>query len=81
MLCNYAFTKIISSLFVSSLRAKATLNQVSNVSTFDIIENVKLKVSVSTKPSIEFFDNIEYRTSTSVNILTFDGEIITSLDV
>ena len=56
-------------------------NQVSKVSTFDIIENVKLKVSVSTKPSIEFFDNIEYRTSTSVNILTFDGEIITSLDV
>ena len=24
----------------------------------------KLKVSVSTKPSIEFFNNIEYRTST-----------------
>ena len=38
---NYAFTKIILSLLVSSLRAKLTLNQVSKVSTFDIIENVK----------------------------------------
>ena len=38
---NYAFTKIISSLFISSLRAKSTLNQVSKVSTFHIIENVK----------------------------------------
>ena len=34
----------------------------------------KLKISVSTKPNIEFFDNIEYRTSTSL-LLYFCGAI------
>ena len=59
--------KIILPLFLSSLRAKPTLNQV-YIESIDIRyyrKRQKLKVSVSKKPSIEFFDNIEYRTSTT----------------
>ena len=62
--------------FVSSLRAKPTLNQVSRKYRHSILSKTSKTQSilVSTKPSIEFFDNIEYRTSSTIIPVVVNGK-------